>query len=44
MEYENDNLDSFEQNMKNMNHAVERDDYTDNTYYFQQKCCYQMNQ
>ena len=32
MEYENDNLDYLEPNVKNMNHVVERDDYDDDAY------------
>ena len=32
IEYEHDYLDSLKPDVKNMNHAVERDDYPDNTY------------
>ena len=32
MEYKNENLDSLGPNVKNMNHAVERDDYPDTAY------------
>ena len=32
-EYENDNLDSLEPSIKNMNHTVERDDYDDDDAY-----------
>ena len=32
MEYENDNLDSLKLNVQKMNHAVERDDYTNDAY------------